>query len=93
MGLTFEYDRRKAAGNLKKHRVSFAEAMTVFDDPLSSTLPDDDHSEDELRFITVGRSARQRILFVVYTESISGTRLIGARAATAAEISQYEEGT
>ena len=66
--------------------------MTVFDDPLSSTLPDDTHSEDEIRFITVGRSSRQRILFVVYTESISGTRLIGARTATAAEIRQYEEG-
>jgi uncharacterized DUF497 family protein len=66
--------------------------MTVFDDLLSSTLPDDSHSEDEIRFITVGRSSRQRILFVVYTESISGTRLIGARTATAAEIRQYEEG-
>jgi hypothetical protein len=92
MGLIFEHDPRKAARNLKKHGVSFTEAMTVFDDPLSSTLPDDAHSEDEIRFITVGRSSRQRILFVVYTESISGTRLIGARTATAAEIRQYEEG-
>jgi hypothetical protein len=92
MGLIFEHDPRKAARNLKKHGVSFAEAMTVFDDLLSSTLPDDSHSEDEIRFITVGRSSRQRILFVVYTESISGTRLIGARTATAAEIRQYEEG-
>jgi uncharacterized DUF497 family protein len=90
MGLAFEYDPRKAAINLSKHGVSFSEAMTVFDDPLSSTLPDHDHSEDELRFITVGRSSRQRILFVVYTESISGTRLIGARPATAAEIRQYD---
>ena len=92
MRLPFEYDPRKAASNLKKHGVSFAEAMTVFDDPLSSTLSDEAHSEEELRFITVGRSSRQRILFVVYTESISGTRLIGARTATAAEIRQYEEG-
>ena len=91
MSFSFEYDPRKAAFNLKKHGVSFTEAMTVFDDPLSSTLLDDQHSEDELRFITVGRSSRQRILFVVYTEAVSGTRLIGARAATAAEISQYEE--
>ena len=65
MGLSFEYDPRKAVFNLKKHGVSFSEAMTVFDDPLSSTLTDDPHSEDELRFITVGRSSRQRILFVV----------------------------
>jgi len=91
MPLAFEYDPRKAASNLKKHGVSFPEAMTVFDDPLSSTLPDDQHSTDESRWITVGKSSRQRILFVVYTETISGTRLIGARDATAAEIRQYEE--
>ena len=91
MPLAFEYDPRKAASNLKKHGVSFPEAMTVFDDPLSSTLPDDQHSTDESRWITVGKSSRQRILFVVYTETISGIRLIGARAATAAEIRQYEE--
>jgi uncharacterized DUF497 family protein len=87
----FEFDPAKAASNLKKHRVSFAEAMTVFDDPLASTLPDDQHSTDESRFITVGMSSRQRTLFVVYTESVSGIRLIGARTATAAEIEEYEE--
>ena len=65
MPLAFEYDPRKAASNLKKHGVSFPEAMTVFDDPLSSTLPDDQHSTDESRWITVGKSSRQRILFVV----------------------------
>jgi hypothetical protein len=91
MPLAFEYDPRKAATNLKKHGVSFPEAMTVFDDPLSSTLPDDQHSDEELRWISVGKSSRQRILFVVYTETNSGIRLIGARAATAAEIRQYEE--
>ena len=93
MGFHFEFNPAKAASNRKKHGVSFAEAMTVFDDPLSSTLPDDPHSIDETRLITVGRSSRQRILFVVYTETISGTRLIGARPASAAEIDQYEEGT
>ena len=87
----FEFDPAKAAANLKKHGVSFGEAMTVFDDPLASTLPDDQHSEDENRFITVGESSRHRILFVVYTDSISGIRLIGARTASAAEIKQYEE--
>ena len=63
--LIFEYDPAKAATNLKKHGVSFAEAMTVFDDPLASTLPDDQHSLDENRYITLGMSSRQRILFVV----------------------------
>ena len=61
----FEFDATKAANNLKKHGVSFAEAMTVFDDVLSSTLPDDQHSNDELRFITVGMSSQQRLLSVV----------------------------
>jgi uncharacterized protein len=90
-GLIFEYDPAKAASNLKKHGVSFAEAMTVFDDPLASTLPDDQHSLDESRYITLGMSGRQRILFVVYTETTSGIRLIGARPATAVEVEQYEE--
>ena len=65
--------------------------MTVFEDPLASTLPDDQHSLDEDRFITVGMSFKHRLLFVVYTEATLGIRLIGARPATAAEVEQYEE--
>lgn len=87
-----EFDPEKAASNLKKHGVSFAEAFTVFDDLLSSTLLDDQHSDDEFRFVVVGMSFRQRLLFVVYTETTSGIRLIGARLATATEREQYEEG-
>ena len=90
--LNFEYDPAKAESNLAKHGVSFSEAITVFDDPLSSTLPDDQHSVEESRFITVGMSINFRLLFVVYTETTSGIRLIGARSATAAEVAQYEEG-
>ena len=89
---SFEFDPAKAAANLKKQGVSFDEAATVFDDPLSSTLPDDQHSEDEDRFITVGMSIQQRLLFVVYTERDSRIRLIGARTVTAAEREQYEQG-
>lgn len=89
--IIFEFDPAKAASNLRKHRVSFTEAMTVFGDPLASTLLDDQHSHGETRFITVGLSSRQRILFVVYTETTSGIRLIGARLATALERKQYEE--
>jgi uncharacterized DUF497 family protein len=87
----FIYDPEKAAANLRNHKVSFDEAITVFDDPLSSTLDDDQHSIDERRFITVGMSTRHRILFVVYTETTSAIRLIGARLATTTERSQYEE--
>ena len=60
--LNFEFDPAKAASNLKKHGVPFNEAITVFDDPLASTLPDDQHSIDENRFVTVGMSFKQRIL-------------------------------
>jgi uncharacterized DUF497 family protein len=88
---SFEFDPAKAAANLKKHRVSFDEAATVFDDPLSSTLPDDQHSEDEDRFVTVGMSVKHRLLFVVYTETDSRIRIIGARTVTAAEREQYEQ--
>ena len=91
LGLAFEFDPRKAAANLKKHDVSFEEAITVFSDPLASTLQDDQHSEEEPRFITVGISSINRVLFVVYTERGSRIRLIGARLATATERHQYEE--
>ncbi|AFL90254.1 hypothetical protein Terro_4046 [Terriglobus roseus DSM 18391] len=91
MKITFDYDPRKATTNLTKHGVSFEEAVTVFGDPLRSAVPDDQHSLDEERFLTVGRSTRGRILFVVYTETDSTVRLIGARVATATEREQYEE--
>jgi hypothetical protein len=65
LGFVYEFDRPKAAANLYKHGVSFEEAITVFSDPLASTLPDDQHSEDEQRFITVGISSANRVLFVV----------------------------
>jgi uncharacterized protein len=53
MPLSFEFDPRKAAINLRKHGISFTEAMTVFDDPLAKTFPDDLHSEEEDRYITI----------------------------------------
>ena len=89
--LRFDYDPRKSAANVKKHGVSFDEAVTVFSDPLASTLTDNQHSLDEERFITVGMSLLNRLLFVVYTEDVSGIRIIGARLATATEKRQYEE--
>jgi len=91
MGFAFEFNPAKAANNLKKHRVSFAEAMTVFDDPFVQTFPDDLHSEDEDRSITIGLSSRQRLLFVSHLESDDRIRLIGARPADNAEREAYEE--
>ncbi|MEG9432540.1 BrnT family toxin [Terriglobus sp. ADX1] len=89
--LLFTHDPAKAQSNLRKHGVSFEEAETVFLDSLASTLPDDQHSIDEERFITVGTSSQGRLLFVVYTETESTVRIIGARLATATERHQYEE--
>ena len=87
----FEYHSAKAAKNLRKHKISFDEAVTVFADPLRTTINDEDHSIEEQRFITLGQSTRGRILFIVYTESEMTVRLIGARSATANERNQYEE--
>jgi uncharacterized protein len=67
MSLAFEWDEEKAKKNLKKHRVSFEEASTVFGDPLALTIPDPLHSEEEDRFITLGELPRKRLLVVVAT--------------------------
>jgi len=62
------WDRRKAAANLKKHKVCFEEASTVLADPLAITGADPDHSIDEVRWITFGLSSRRRLLAVSHTE-------------------------
>jgi uncharacterized DUF497 family protein len=88
--MEFEWDAVKAATNLDKHGVSFAEAMTVFGDPLEVTIPDPDHSIEEFRFISVGRSEADRVLVVAYTEREGRVRLISARAAAPSERKRYE---
>ena len=88
---SFEFDPAKAAANLKKHRVSFREAITVFSDPLAQTFPDELHSEDESRFVTIGLSSRNRLLFVSHLETETLIRLIGVRRTTLAEKKAYEE--
>lgn len=87
----YEWDEQKAKQNLRKHRVPFDEAETVFDDPLAITIRDPDHSEVEERFINIGQSDKGRILVISYTERGSRTRLIMARSATRAERKKYEE--
>lgn len=69
MPIKFEWNKRKARQNLRKHRVDFAEASTVFGDTLSITIADPDHSEDEERWVTIGLSNRQRLLVVVHTKT------------------------
>lgn len=91
MGLTFEWDRRKATSNLKKHGVSFVEAATAFADPLSLTIADPDHSEDQERFLLLGVSHRAHLIVVAHTESGERIRIISARRASALERKSYEE--
>lgn len=91
MALTVEWDAEKARTNLKKHRVTFEEASTVFGDPMSVTVRDPDHSVEEPRFVDVGRSHSGRLLVVAYTERGSRIRIISARIATRREKRLYEE--
>lgn len=93
MGLLFEWDNKKARQNLKKHGVSFEEAATVFGDPLSLTIDNQLHSEEEERFVTIGESNQRRLLVVVYTERGDNIRIISARVATPRERRSYEEGS
>ena len=88
--MRFEWDGSKAASNLKKHRVSFEEAATVFYDPLAATFGDPDHSQEESRLITVGYSARGRLLVVSHMERGGATRLISARRVTLRERKRHE---
>ena len=92
MGLKFEWDEKKAAANLRKHGVSFEEAASAFGDPLSLTIPDPEHSQDEERCILLGITERDRLIVVAHTERAEVVRLINARLATAAERHDYEEG-
>ncbi len=90
--MTYEWDPAKAAANVKKHGVSFEEAASVFLDASALTFWDPDHSEEEDREITIGRSARQRILFVAHAPREDRIRIISARRATNRERRQYEGG-
>ena len=88
--MQFEWDRAKAELNLRRHRVPFDEAVTVFYDPLAATFDDPDHSVGERRFITVGYSSHERLLVVVHVERGDNLRIISARLATARERKRHE---
>jgi uncharacterized protein len=88
----FEWDPVKAERNRRKHGVTFAEASSVFRDPFAITFDDPDHSHDERRFITIGVSARQRVLCVAHVDRRVGrVRLISARRAVPNEANAYQE--
>jgi uncharacterized protein len=88
--MKFEWDREKEKRNIRKHAISFDEAVTVFYDPLSATFHDPDHSTTEDRFITVGYSPQGQLLVVSHTERGDTIRIISARPATIAERKRHE---
>ncbi len=90
--MTYEWDAEKARVNRRKHRISFEDAATVFLDPLALTFSDPDHSSDEVREITIGRTTQQQIVFISHCPRGDRVRIISARKATRGERKQYEEG-
>ena len=91
MSLTFEWDSMKAGENLRRHGISFEEASTAFQDPLSRTIHDPDHSDEEDRFLLLGQTDRGRLVVVSHTERGSRIRLINARIAERRERKTYED--
>jgi uncharacterized DUF497 family protein len=91
MKLTFEWDEGKARDNFRKHKVSFGEGKTIFNDPFLLTYPDIDSSETEERRINMGLSVKNRVLVLIHTERQSKIRIISCRKATARERRHYEE--
>jgi len=89
--MDFEWDPVKARANEEKHGVSFFEGCEVFDDELSSTVSDPDHSRDENRYLIFGMSNNRKYLVVSYTERTDTIRLISAREMTRQEQKAYEQ--
>ena len=97
MRYDFEWNPRKAKTNFGKHRTTFERATTIFRDPNLISIPDDEHSETEERWLTMGLDERGSLLvishtFKVATKLVSKIRIISARKATKTELKQYEKG-
>jgi len=95
--MRFEWDPKKNETNKRKHSVSFEEASEVFNDPLHIALLDQRFSSFEERWITIGQTARARIVVAAHlyfdADGEEVIRIISAREATANERKQYENGT
>jgi len=97
MRYDFEWDIKKARANVRKHKISFERAATIFRDPELLSIPDDEHSETEERWITIGMDEKGSPIVVSHTfaaisRKLARIRIISARKATNREINQYEEG-
>ena len=90
MSDSFEWDPEKDRANVAKHGADFAEAKSVFADPLAYLVEDDQHSWGEQRFAALGMSEQHRLLFVVYVYRGERIRIISARPATRRERRAYE---
>ena len=93
----FEWDPRKAKGNIRKHKVSFERATSVFRDQNLLSIPDEEHSQSEERLITIGLDENGVLLvlshkFMSQDAESANIRIISARKATKAETKQYEKG-
>ncbi|MCY7369001.1 MAG: BrnT family toxin [Chamaesiphon sp.] len=88
--MAYQWDKNKAATNLRKHSIDFADAVAVFSDDLAISTSDERFEEE--RFITIGLDALNRLLVVIYTWRGEEIRIISARFATRQERRQYEEG-
>ena len=86
--MEIEWDPKKAKANIRKHGVSFAEAVLVLSDDIAITIEDPRHEEQ--RFVTIGSDAQERVLIVVYAYRGDRIRLISAREATPTERARYE---
>ena len=89
----YEWDPEKDRINREKHDISFAEASTVFLDPLQITVHDERHSIGELRVRTIGYTTTNRLVVVAHTHREDRLRIITAREATPRERRQYEQTT
>ena len=89
--MEFEWDPKKARLNVRKHSVAFEEAVTVFDDPLGTYYEDPDHSITERRYLTIGKSAKGRLIHIAFADRAGRIRIIQARKLTRNERRQYEE--
>jgi uncharacterized DUF497 family protein len=92
----FEWDPAKARENVRKHKVSFQRAATIFRDPNALSIFDQDHSQEEDRWLTLGRDSSGNLMVVCHTYRQSGSgssliRIISARQATKKERQQYED--
>jgi hypothetical protein len=88
--MRIQYDPAKAAANLRKHGVSFADAEGVLEDPLALTVNDPD-AEGEERLITIGMGSAGELLVIVYTERNEEYRVFSARRPTRKERKSYED--